>query len=81
MFVVRLPADPGQGYSWQLIDSSFSEYVAFEKEGSKNQVKSQAGGAAIQVFRFKALKPALPLSGLFMGTLFPNRFQKMHREE
>jgi len=57
MFVVRLPAAPGQGYSWQLIDSSFSEFVTFEKEDSKNQVKSQAGSSSIQVFRFKAIKP------------------------
>ena len=27
------------------------------KSDSKNQVKSQAGGAGIQVFRFKAIKP------------------------
>lgn len=55
IFLVRLPAS--QGYSWQLIDSSFSEYVSIEKENSKNQVKGQAGSASIQVFYFKAIKP------------------------
>jgi predicted secreted protein len=75
-FVVRLPADPGQGYSWQLIDSSFSDYVAFEKEDSKNQVKSQAGGAGIQVFHFKALKPGTTTIRFIYGSSLQKPYPK-----
>lgn len=57
IFLIRLPAAPGEGYSWQLVDSSFSEYVTIEKEDSKNQVKGQAGSASIQIFHFRAIKP------------------------
>jgi predicted secreted protein len=76
LFVVRLPAAPGQGYSWQLIDSAFSEYVAFENEDSKNQVKSQAGGAGIQVFRFKALKPGTTTIRFIYGQSLQKPFPK-----
>ena len=75
-FVVRLPADPGQGYSWQLVDSSFSEYVAFENEDSKNQVKSQAGGAGIQVFHFKALKPGTTTIRFIYGASLQKPYPK-----
>jgi predicted secreted protein len=75
-FVVRLPADPAQGYSWQLVDSSFSEFVAFETEDSKNHVKSQAGGAGIQVFHFKALKPGTTTLRFIYGSSLQKPFPK-----
>jgi predicted secreted protein len=75
-FLVRLPAALGEGYSWQLIDSSFSGYVAFEKEESKNQVKSQAGSASIQVFYFKALKPGTTTIRFIYGRPFQKPLPK-----
>ncbi len=75
-FMVRLPADLGEGYSWQLIDSSFSEYVTFEKEDSKNQVKSQAGSASIQIFHFRAIKPGTTTIRFIYGRPFQKPYPK-----
>jgi predicted secreted protein len=75
-FTVGLPADLGEGYSWQLIDSSFSEYVTFEKEDSKNQVKSQAGSASIQVFHFRAIKPGTTTIRFIYGRPFQKPYPK-----
>jgi inhibitor of cysteine peptidase len=75
-FLIRLPAALGEGYSWQLIDSSFSEYVTFEKEDSKNQVKSQAGSSSIQVFHFRAIKPGTTTIRLIYGRPFQKPFPK-----
>lgn len=74
--MVRLPADLGEGYSWQLIDSSFSEYVTFEKEDSKNQVKSQAGSASIQIFHFRAIKPGTTTIRFIYGRPFQKPYPK-----
>jgi predicted secreted protein len=76
VFMVRLPAAPGQGYAWQLIDSTFSEYVAFEKVDSKNQVKGQAGGAGIQVFHFKAIKAGTTTIRFIYGQSLQKPFPK-----
>lgn len=75
-FMVRLPAALGEGYSWQLIDSSFSEYVTLEKEDSKNQVKSQAGSAGIQIFHFRAIKPGTTTIRFIYGRPFQKPFPK-----
>jgi predicted secreted protein len=76
IFLVRLPAALGEGYSWKLIDSSFSGYVTFEKEDSKNQVKSQAGSASIQIFYFKAIKPGTTTIRFIYGRPFQKPYPK-----
>jgi predicted secreted protein len=75
-FMVRLPAALGDGYSWQLIDSSFSEYITLEKEDSKNQVKGQAGSAGIQIFHFRAIKPGATTIRFIYGSSLQKPYPK-----
>jgi predicted secreted protein len=75
-FMIMLPAALGEGYSWQLIDSSFSDYVAFVNADSKNQVKSQAGGSGIQVYHLKAIKAGTTTIRFIYGQSLQKPFPK-----
>jgi len=55
-FHIRLRCAAGQGYSWQLTDSSFSKVRQEGKQTFETLPDSKAGSDGIQVFPFKALK-------------------------
>jgi len=75
-FTIKLHADLGQGYSWQLTDSSFTDYVVVEKQLSKDQPDSQPGSSGIQIFYFKAIKPGVTIIRFIYGRPFQKPFPK-----
>jgi predicted secreted protein len=75
-FTIKLFADMGQGSSWQLVDSSFAEYVVFEKQLSKDNPNSKPGSSSIQIFYFKAIRPGATTIRFIYGRPFQKPLPK-----
>ncbi len=56
-FSVALPASFGEGFSWQLKDSSFSRKIRYLWQDHHPSGVAMPGGQDVQVLYFKALAP------------------------
>lgn len=79
-FTIKLPASMGQGYSWQLADSSFTENLVFEKQVTKNQTRSKPGTDSMQIFYFKAINPGTKTIHFVYGRPFNKPFPQDARQ-
>jgi predicted secreted protein len=58
-FDISLNCAAGQGFSWNLSDSSFQEHLEFLKQDFKTIPDSKPGSDGIQIFHFKAISKGI----------------------
>eukprot|EP01132_Coremiostelium_polycephalum_P015349 gene15349-18551_t len=76
VFTIDMPALAGQGFSWQLRDSTFKARLFYVEQSYTNANNSIPGSEGVQHFSFKALAPGKTVIGFIYVQPFIKPYPK-----